>query len=98
MHTPMKVQLSEIVSNQVRKFLTPEEQSKYTAQVTLERTIRPVEIWVETADGKMEKRTIKLGLSDGAFVEVVSGLDDGEKVVTGIGSANQGGGRPGRAQ
>ena len=103
MHTPMKVQLSEIVSNQVRKFLTPEEQSKYTAQVTLERTIRPVEIWVETADGKMEKRTIKLGLSDGAFVEVVSGLDDGEKVVTGIGAAGQGGGRrgggrPGRAQ
>ncbi|GLQ21482.1 efflux RND transporter periplasmic adaptor subunit [Algimonas porphyrae] len=100
MHTPMRIQLGEIVTNQVRQFLGPEEQSRYTAQVTLERTIRPVDVWVATDDGKMEPRTIKLGLSDGAFVEVVSGLEPGERVVTGVRAGGDGqrggpGGRPG---
>lgn len=91
MHTPMRIQLGEIVDNQVRQFLSPEEQSRYTAQVTLERTIRPVNVWVATADGKMVQRTVKLGLSDGAFVEVVDGLREGEQVVTGIREARAGG-------
>lgn len=97
MHTPMRIQLGEIVTNQVRQFLGPEEQSRYTAQVTLERTIRPVDVWIATQDNKMEQRTIKLGLSDGAFVEVVSGLEPGERVVTGIRASGGGqpGGRPG---
>lgn len=107
MHTPMRIQLGEIVENQVRQFLSPEEQSRYTAQVTLERTIRPVDVWVATADGKMVKRTLKLGLSDGAFVEVVDGLKEGEQVVTGVREAGSGqtggpggraGGRPGSAR
>jgi HlyD family secretion protein len=92
MHTPMRIQLGEIVENQVRQFLSPEEQSRYTAQVTLERKIRPVDVWVATADGKMTQRQIKLGLSDGAFVEVFDGLDEGDKVVTAIRPAGSGGG------
>ncbi|MGB6229655.1 MAG: efflux RND transporter periplasmic adaptor subunit [Litorimonas sp.] len=95
MHTPMRIQLGEIVNNQVRQFLSPDENSRYQAQVTLERTIRPVDVWVATEDGKMAQRTIKLGLSDGAFVQVVSGLNEGERVVTGIRAAGAGGGRPG---
>ena len=35
---------------------------------------------VETAPQKFEKREIKTGLSDGINIEVVSGLNDGEKV------------------
>jgi HlyD family secretion protein len=100
MHTPMRIQLGEIVENQVRQFLSPEEQSRYTAQVTLERKIRPVDVWIANAEGKMAQRTIKLGLSDGAFVEVHDGLEEGDKVVTAIrpvGPPSGGrGGPPGR--
>jgi len=35
---------------------------------------------VETAPQKFEKREIKTGLSDGINIEVVSGLNDGEKI------------------
>jgi len=51
MHTPMRIQLGEIVENQVRQFLSPEEQSRYTAQVTLERKIRPVDVWIARTSG-----------------------------------------------
>lgn len=105
MHTPMRIAMSEMIDNQLKSFLNAEERQAYTAQVSLERTIRPVELWVQTPDGKMVQKTVKLGLSDGSFVEVVEGLGDDEAVVTGIGAARggpggrrPGGGRPGGAR
>lgn len=98
MHTPMRIAMNEMIDNRLKTFLNAEERQSYTAQVGLERTIRPVELWIATEDGKMVKRTVKLGLSDGSFVEVVDGLSDTDSVVTGVGAAGQGrrpGGRPG---
>ncbi|MGJ8560721.1 MAG: efflux RND transporter periplasmic adaptor subunit [Litorimonas sp.] len=99
MHTPMRIAMNEMIDNQIKTFLNATERQAYTAQVGLERTIRPVELWVATEDGKMSKRTVKLGLSDGSFVEVVDGLSDTDSVVTGVGATGQGGrpggGRPG---
>lgn len=98
MHTPMRIAMNEMIDNQLKTFLNATERQAYTAQVGLERTIRPVELWVATEDGKMSKRTVKLGLSDGSFVEVVDGLSDTDSVVTGVGATSQGGrpgGRPG---
>ncbi|HYN85197.1 MAG TPA: efflux RND transporter periplasmic adaptor subunit [Pyrinomonadaceae bacterium] len=50
-------------------------------------------VWVLTADGRVEPRRIKVGLSDGASTEVVEGdLREGDMVVTGQNvSASQGG-------
>lgn len=97
MHTPMRIAMNELIDTRLKSFLTAAEREAYTAQVGLERTIRPVELWVATADGKMTQKTVKLGLSDGAFVEVVDGLADTDNVVTGVGdgSARKRGGRPG---
>lgn len=97
MHTPMRIAMNELIDTRLKTFLTAPERQAYTAQVGLERTIRPVELWVATADGKMSQKTVKLGLSDGSFVEVVDGLTDTDQVVTGVGdgSANGRGGRPG---
>ncbi len=39
-------------------------------------------VFVALGDGKFEPRQVKLGDSDGSFVEVVEGLADGEQVVT----------------
>ncbi|HXV39700.1 MAG TPA: efflux RND transporter periplasmic adaptor subunit [Steroidobacteraceae bacterium] len=44
-------------------------------------------------DGKAAERTVELGLSNGAMIEVVSGLKDGEQVVT----VGQGAVKPGAA-
>lgn len=96
MHTPMRIAMNELIDNQLKTFLNASERQAYTAQVGLERSIRPVELWVATADGMMRKRTVKLGLTDGSFVEVVEGLSDQDQVVMGVGNGAQGGGgRPG---
>lgn len=98
MHTPMRIAMNEMTDVRLQTFLNATERQAYTAQVGLERTIRPVDLWVATADGKMVQQTVKLGLSDGSFVEVVDGLSDTDSVVIGvvIGVGNGGaGGRPG---
>jgi HlyD family secretion protein len=109
-HTPMRIAMNEIIDAQVGRFLNADEQQAYAAQIAQERTIRPVQLWVETGDGKMAQRTVKLGLSDGSFVEVLDGLTETDRVVTGfveldadgnpIGGRGRGGrpggGRPGR--
>lgn len=98
MHTPMRIAMNEMIDARLQTFLSATERQAYTAQVGLERTIRPVDLWVATADGKMMKKTVKLGLSDGSFVEVVDGLSDTDSVVIGVGNGGAGGrpgGRPG---
>jgi HlyD family secretion protein len=62
-------------------------------------------VWVLAADGKVEPRRIKTGLSDGAATEVVEGeLREGELIVTGQNISGQqsaggaSGGRQGGAQ
>ena len=103
MHARMRTQLAELMDNQVKTFLSADERQDYAALVASERTIRPVDLWVETG-GKMSERTVRLGLSDGSFIEVVDGLTEGDRVVTGIsagGGASPGGrpgGRPGAAR
>jgi HlyD family secretion protein len=96
MHTPMRIAMNELIDNQLKSFLNATERQAYTAQVGLERSIRPVELWVATPDGMMSKRTVKLGLSDGSFVEVVDGLSDQDQVVMGIGNGPGAGRREGR--
>lgn len=91
MHTPMKIQLSDLTTNILRSQLSPAEFSEYNALLSSEKNIRLGELWVLSGEGKMKKVPVKFGLSDSAFVELISGLSEGDKVVTGIG----GGGRPG---
>ena len=104
MHTPMRIAMNEVIDNQLQSFLNPTERQAYASQVALERTIRPVKLWVKTPDNKMKQKTVKLGLSDGSFVQVVDGLADDDEVVMGIGTGGPGrrpgarpGGRPGNS-
>lgn len=84
MHTPTKIALADVTDNVLGQFLTPLEQEAYAAQLTLERSIRPADIWVATAEGEMQRRAVKLGLSDGTYVVVHDGLELGDAVVTGV--------------
>lgn len=42
----------------------------------------PYDIFVQTSDSRLEKRNVRLGDSNYEFVEVISGINPGEKVVT----------------
>jgi HlyD family secretion protein len=47
------------------------------------RETRMATLWVETPDGLLEERRVRLGISDSQKTEVVGGdLDVGEAVVT----------------
>lgn len=94
MHTPMKIQLSDLTANILRSQLSASEFSDYNALVSAEKNIRLGELWVLSGADKMKKVPVKFGLSDSAFVELISGLSEDDKVVTGIGGGRRGG-RPG---
>lgn len=58
-------------------------------------TGRPASVRVLGSDGQVERREITVGLDDKVLTEVVSGLSEGEAVVTGDGAAGAGAaGRP----
>ncbi|MEL6692395.1 MAG: efflux RND transporter periplasmic adaptor subunit [Pseudomonadota bacterium] len=100
MHTPTRISLAELTESLLSTQLSPGNYSAYRALMAAERNIRDAALWVQTADGKMQQKPVRLGLSDGAFIEVVSGLEEGEQVVTGIREAGPGagaGGPPGRS-
>ena len=97
MHTPMKVQLADLTTNILRSQLSPADFSEYNALLQAEKNIRLGELWVLSGADKMKKVPVKFGLSDSAFVELVSGLSEGDEVVTGIGGGRPRG-RPGGPQ
>jgi HlyD family secretion protein len=57
---------------------------------------RPAVLYVPDDKGRPQPQRVRVGLSDGQFVEVVSGLQEGARVITGLeGETRAGGGRPG---
>jgi HlyD family secretion protein len=58
---------------------------------------RPTLVFVPGPDGKPHAQPVRTGISDGQWVEVVSGLDEGAQIITGIsdGTARPAGPRPG---
>ena len=57
---------------------------------------RPTVVFTLGPDGRPVAQQVRIGISDGQYVEVVSGLDEGAQVVTGTGdgTARAGGPRP----
>jgi len=58
---------------------------------------RPTVVFVAGPDGKPKPQPIRTGISDGQWVEVVSGLEEGTPIITGTGdgATRAGGPRPG---
>jgi multidrug efflux pump subunit AcrA (membrane-fusion protein) len=64
--------------------LTPEQQRVFLARKATRDTSQPAKIWVRGSNGEPEARSIRLGMTDGRFAEVISGqLTAGEHVITG---------------
>jgi HlyD family secretion protein len=51
-------------------------------------------VFVPGPDGKPKPQPIRTGINDGQWVEVVSGLDDGAQIITGIGDGTSRAGAP----
>lgn len=78
--------------------LEPRDAQAYKTLLAKENAVRSANLWIKRDDNKMTSRAVKLGLSDGTFVEIIDGLEEGDQIVTTISSgrgAGQGGGRPG---
>jgi HlyD family secretion protein len=77
------------VREKTRAILTPEQQKRFDATVAAQDSAgapsaSPARVFVPAADGKPRAVAIMVGLSDGAFSEVVSGeLQAGQEVLVG---------------
>ncbi len=88
-------QLANLTNLVLSNNLDQRQMQAYNSLLAQENAVRSTNLWVKQADGKMIARPVKLGLSDGTFVEIVSGLQEGDEVVLTIGAAR---GQRGNAQ
>lgn len=75
--------LRDLTNDIVKDALNSTEYQDYQQKVQAEAKIRDAEIWVKDGE-KMRLETVSLGLSDGSYTEVVSGIDEGDEVITSI--------------
>ncbi|MFT3907692.1 MAG: efflux RND transporter periplasmic adaptor subunit [Steroidobacteraceae bacterium] len=68
------------VLNALAGILTEEQLQKYTAMAATQ-SVRAASIYVLDANGKLQAKRIRVGLSDDNYTEVVDGLAEGDKVV-----------------
>lgn len=89
-------ELRELFDSIIKKDLSSTEYQDYRRLLQANAQTRDAQIWVKSGQ-KMRLVDVGLGLSDGSFVEVISGLSEGDKVITSIGGrgGQRGGGRPG---
>lgn len=62
--------------------LSSEEYKEVQAQINAQATVTRVEAYAPAADDKLEKKTLVLGLQDGAYAEVLRGATVGDELVT----------------
>lgn len=80
---PNLKKLSALKDAIVKDSLSTTDFQRYQQLVQSQSQIRDVEIWLLDGE-KIRKSNVSLGLSDGSFVEVISGLKEGDQVVTGF--------------
>ena len=77
-------ELRDIFDGIIKDELSSPQYQSYRQIVQSTSQVRDAQIWVKDGD-KMRQQEVGLGLSDGSFIEVFSGVSEGDKVVTGIG-------------
>jgi HlyD family secretion protein len=67
--------------------LTAEQMARYDAlaaeRANQRQEVRRGQVWIETADGRLQARPVGLGLPDGQYTQILGeGLAAGDRVVT----------------
>lgn len=71
------------IARGIEAILDEDQRARYREMMRQARETRMATLWVETADGMLEERRVRLGISDSQKTEVVGGdLEAGEAVVT----------------
>ncbi|WP_300527947.1 efflux RND transporter periplasmic adaptor subunit [Maricaulis sp.] len=74
--------IQQEVDREMTSILTPEQMIRYREIQREARETRPGSVWVETAEGILEERRVRLGISDSQNTVVVGGnLEVGDAVV-----------------
>lgn len=80
---PDRNAMNQLFANALRPILTEEQMARFTRIQAENAETRAASVWVETADGFLEERRLRIGVGDGRRTEVVGGeLEAGEAVVT----------------
>ena len=90
-------QLRETYDGIIKTDLSSKEYQEYRRLLQADAQTRDVQLWIKSGN-KMRQQDVGLGLSDGSFVEIISGLSEDDEVVISIGSSDSSGrkGLPGR--
>ena len=78
----MRQRFQAVRNKVLAEYLTPEEMKKLKALQSQRPTTVQVDAYVQTVDGKLQKRPLVIGLQDGAFAEVIRGAEEGDSFVT----------------
>lgn len=80
---PDRNAMSQLMANALRDVLTPEQMARYREIQAANAETRAASVWVETEEGVLEERRLRIGVGDSRRTEVVAGqLEEGEAVVT----------------
>ncbi|GJL96927.1 MAG: hypothetical protein DHS20C06_07440 [Hyphobacterium sp.] len=80
---PDRNAINQLMATALRGVLSAEQMTLFQQMQAENAETRPASVWVETADGALEERRIRIGVSDGRHTEVVGGdLEAGDAVVT----------------
>ena len=80
---PDRNAMSQLFANALRPILTAEQMTRFQQIQAENAETRAASVWVETGDGFLEERRLRIGVGDSRRTEVVAGdLEAGEAVVT----------------
>ncbi|WP_421785582.1 efflux RND transporter periplasmic adaptor subunit [Hyphobacterium sp.] len=80
---PDRAAMNQLMANALRGVLTPEQMARYREMQAENAESRPASVWIETGDGRLEERRLRIGVGDSRRTEVLAGqLEEGEAVVT----------------
>ncbi len=74
----------------LRRYLSVDEIAEVNRLRAAAQTQKRVTAWVVGADGGLEQRSLVVGLSDGSTTEVISGAEEGDKLVSRANSTKAG--------
>ncbi|NNC97194.1 MAG: HlyD family efflux transporter periplasmic adaptor subunit [Gammaproteobacteria bacterium] len=66
----------------LKKSLSPEEFKLFEKLQNARSSVRRIEVYSENPDGTLSKRSIAIGLSDGSYVEIRRGAEEGDVFVS----------------
>ena len=81
-HQNSKINIHETIDNILKNILDEAELIEFLSLYAEYNQSRDVELWLLTDSQLIERKIVKLGASDGSFVEVISGLTEDDAVIT----------------